>query len=244
MKFIVIEGFECSGKTTTVKLLEEGLISNGYKVKVVRNPGTSETSEIVRDLVLNAKVSSSIATELMFLSAMLENVNRYIFSNNDYDFIIFDRYVESHICYNKVDYSTIGFIKKLFFKKDFIVPDFTIMLTNHGSLESLNRKENKDEIEKELLETNYGEEVMTKYAALSYLYITESESVNYADLAEKLPTKLVEMIYTLEHSLGDDLDFDIRPYIPLDYTEIKNNGTKEDLAKAVKGLMVEKLLCR
>lgn len=83
---------------------------------------------------------------------------------------------------------------------------------------------------------------MTKYAALSYLYLTESKSINYADLTEKLPTKLVEMIYTLEHG-RDDLDFDIRPYIPLDYTEIKNNGTK-DLAKAVKGLMVEKLLCR
>lgn len=244
MKFIVVEGFECSGKTTTIKLLEEGLTGNGYKVKVVRNPGTSETSEIIRDLVLNAKVNSNIATELMFLSGMLENVNNYIFSNNDYDFIIFDRYVESHICYSKVDYGTIGFIKKLFFNKDFIVPDFTIMLTNYNSIDSLTRKENKDEIEKKLLETNYGEEVMTKYAALSYLYLTESEGINYADLSLKLPAKLVETIWTLEHSLGSDLDFDIRPYIPLDYTEIKNNGTKEELSKSVKELLVEKLLCR
>lgn len=68
--FITFEGFEGSGKSTQIKLLEDYLKKNKYPVLVLREPGSTRVSEAVRRILLdkhNGFISDK--TELFFYLA-------------------------------------------------------------------------------------------------------------------------------------------------------------------------------
>ena len=55
--FITFEGIDFSGKTTQINLLKEYLIKNGKQVEIIREPGGTEISEVIRNILcsLNPK---------------------------------------------------------------------------------------------------------------------------------------------------------------------------------------------
>ncbi|HUX59924.1 MAG TPA: dTMP kinase, partial [Ignavibacteriaceae bacterium] len=68
--FITFEGIDFSGKSTQVKLLRKYLNNKNKKVKIIREPGGTKISELVRTILLNkAHNKMTIETEIFLFSA-------------------------------------------------------------------------------------------------------------------------------------------------------------------------------
>lgn len=65
-RYIVLEGIDGCGKTTQVELLKDQIERLGYEVVLVREPGTSEFGEKVRDILLNVSTIDDIERTLLF----------------------------------------------------------------------------------------------------------------------------------------------------------------------------------
>ena len=68
-KFIVIEGVDCSGKTTQARRLVAALRRRGIDVLAVREPGGTAVSERVRRILLSHKGKITARTELLLYLA-------------------------------------------------------------------------------------------------------------------------------------------------------------------------------
>lgn len=100
--FITFEGLDFCGKSTQVQLLEKYLIKKGIKVIVVREPGGTEISEKIRDILLDKKNNEmKNKTELLLFSASRSQlVDQTILPSlqNGY-YVISDRFHDSSIAY-------------------------------------------------------------------------------------------------------------------------------------------------
>lgn len=68
--FITFEGIDFCGKSTQVKLLKDYFKSKNREVVVIREPGGTTVSEIIRDILLDKKNSElSIESEIFLFSA-------------------------------------------------------------------------------------------------------------------------------------------------------------------------------
>src|SRR5512133_2215554 len=100
--FITFEGLDFCGKSTQVQLLEKYLIENGKKVKIIREPGGTQISEKIRDILLDKKNSEmSIETELiLFSGSRSQLVNQIILpALKENVYVISDRFHDSSIAY-------------------------------------------------------------------------------------------------------------------------------------------------
>lgn len=66
---ITFEGIDGSGKSTQINLLQKYLNDNGYEVKVFREPGGTDVSEMIRGMLLNPEIDIDPVTELLLFSA-------------------------------------------------------------------------------------------------------------------------------------------------------------------------------
>ena len=67
--FITFEGIDGCGKTTQAMLTFRYLIARGYDVHILREPGSTEVAERIRDILLNNKLSIESRTELLLYEA-------------------------------------------------------------------------------------------------------------------------------------------------------------------------------
>ena len=85
MKIISFEGIEGVGKSTQISLLKEYLESKKYLVEIYREPGSTNTGEKIRDILLNNSNQLSGKTELLLMfSARSELINKINTSKADY----------------------------------------------------------------------------------------------------------------------------------------------------------------
>ena len=68
--FISFEGIEGSGKSTQIELIEELIRAKGYQVKKLREPGTTELGEKIRNIFLEktAETVDPITEAFLLLS--------------------------------------------------------------------------------------------------------------------------------------------------------------------------------
>jgi len=99
--FISFEGIDGSGKSTQIKLLSKILFNNGIKNHIIREPGGTEISEMIRTILLNGKNKINPEEEtLLFLSSRANLVNEFILPKLKDNFIILcDRYIDSTVAY-------------------------------------------------------------------------------------------------------------------------------------------------
>ncbi|MFA7421613.1 MAG: dTMP kinase [Melioribacteraceae bacterium] len=100
--FITFEGLDFCGKSTQVQLLEKLLIGEGHKVKIIREPGGTNISEKIRNVLLDKKNSEMlIETELvLFAASRAQLVGEVIIPLLDKNaFVISDRFHDSSIAY-------------------------------------------------------------------------------------------------------------------------------------------------
>ena len=101
-KLITFEGIDGSGKTTQINLLEKKFIEAGYSFIIFREPGGTELSEKIREILLdrNNMQLSSITESLLFVAARSQLMSEKIMPalNND-QLVICDRFMDSTVAY-------------------------------------------------------------------------------------------------------------------------------------------------
>jgi len=131
--FITFEGIDGSGKSTQVKLLEEYFASLHIKYISVREPGGTDFSEEIRDILLDSSHSINSVSELMlFEAARADLVRKIIKPSIDKNIIVIaDRFYDSTTAYQgygrqlNIDY--INICNKLAVGN--CIPDITFLLT-------------------------------------------------------------------------------------------------------------------
>lgn len=100
--FITFEGIDFCGKSTQVKLLKEYLEKKGKTVKIIREPGGTEISEKIREILLDKKnYKLTIETEIFLFSASRAQLVREViqpYLENNY-YVLSDRFHDSTMAY-------------------------------------------------------------------------------------------------------------------------------------------------
>ena len=130
--FITFEGIEGSGKSTQIELLQASLKEEGYSVEVLREPGTTQLGERIRDVFLE-KTDEQVdpMTEAFLLYASRKHLDQNFLQEhlkND-SIVIADRYSDATVayqCYGKG--LSEDFVKYIHEKSNLLSPDLTFYM--------------------------------------------------------------------------------------------------------------------
>jgi dTMP kinase len=128
MKLITFEGIEGVGKSTQINLILDWLSKKGFSVKLLREPGSTDFGEKIREILLSKESNISAHTELLLMfAARSEMVSSYMVDSK-YDFILCDRYFHASIAYQGYGRKlSLNFINHLIDGIDCPIPDLTII---------------------------------------------------------------------------------------------------------------------
>lgn len=98
---ITFEGIDGSGKSTQISLLKDHLSKSGKEVQVLREPGGTDISELIRGMLLNPEIEIDPVTELLLFSSarsqlIAEKVKPLL---SDGVVVILDRFYDSTTAY-------------------------------------------------------------------------------------------------------------------------------------------------
>ena len=128
MKLITFEGIEGVGKSTQINFVLEWLKSKDYSVKLLREPGSTDFGEKVRELLLSKESNISAHTELLLMFAARSEIITQHFANASEDFILCDRYYHASIAYQGYGRGlSLELIKNLIEGINCRTPDLTII---------------------------------------------------------------------------------------------------------------------
>lgn len=177
--FISFEGIDGTGKSTQIQLLKNYFEEKGKKTCVIRDPGSTNISEKLRDILLD-KNNGEMADEtemLIYAAARCQMVNQIILPNlKDKKIILCDRYIDSSIVYQGI---TRGLgIEKVLNVNKYIMPDITFLidLSVEESLIRKNKQKELDRIEKE--DNSFHKKVRDGYLSLLDIYPKRIKLIN------------------------------------------------------------------
>lgn len=104
-RLIALEGPDGSGKTTQIELLEKHLKESGYEVVRTREPGGTEISEKIREIILDNDNSnmSYMCEALLYAASRAQLVNEVIKpALSSGKMVICDRFVYSSMVYQGI----------------------------------------------------------------------------------------------------------------------------------------------
>lgn len=157
MKLISFEGIDGVGKSTVVDAVYEKLSIKGYNVCLLRDPGSSEIGEQLRNIIKSDIPCSKLTNLFLYLTARLELVSEIESSKNNYDYILLDRYVDSTIAYQGygqgIDLNIINTLNNILLDNNKYLPDRTyyLFLDEKTRLERLIKRQ--DELDN--IDTNH-----------------------------------------------------------------------------------------
>lgn len=130
--FISFEGIEGSGKSTQIELIEEIIRAKGYQVKKLREPGTTELGEKIRNIFLE-KTTETVdpITEAFLLYASRKHLDQNFLRQNlsDGAIVIADRYADATLAYQSygkgLDHN---FVKLIHDSSQLLSPDLTFYM--------------------------------------------------------------------------------------------------------------------
>jgi dTMP kinase len=100
--FIVFEGIEGSGKTSTSVNLQKLLTAKGYKVKWTREPTRSKIGLLIEDILMKQTPAAEEAIPLLFAADRADHTKRMIIPWLKKGYIVIsDRYTYSSLAYQK-----------------------------------------------------------------------------------------------------------------------------------------------
>lgn len=154
--FISVEGTDGSGKTTQIDLMLKYLLENGFEALVVREPGGTRISEMVRGILLDPQNSEmgSISEMLLYASARAQLVSEVIKpALAAGKTVICDRFVDSSYVYQGfgrgLGLETVKSVNRI--ATDGLMPDITFFfdLNPETALERRKAATGADRIEAE-----------------------------------------------------------------------------------------------
>ena len=129
MKIISFEGIEGVGKSTQINMLNDYLKTKGMKTEILREPGSTDIGEKIRDILLNS--SDEIADEaelLLMFTSRAQLIKEKVLGSN-LDFILFDRFYDASIAYQGYGRGlSLDFITNLISFSKCPVPEITFLL--------------------------------------------------------------------------------------------------------------------
>ena len=155
--FITFEGIEGSGKSTQIELLRSSLKEEGNAVEILREPGTTQLGEKIRDIFLektNEKVDP--ITEAFLLYASRKHLDQNFLQEHlkNRSIVIADRYSDATIAYQCFGKGlSEDFVQYIHENSDLLSPDLTFYLdiTAEASKARINDRE-LDRMESESLD--------------------------------------------------------------------------------------------
>ncbi len=129
--FIAFEGGEGAGKSTQARLLEAALQQHGYGPVLLREPGSTELGEYLREYLVTGASLSPSAELLLFEAARAELMSRKIITEVDAGAVVVaDRFAGSTIAYQ--GYGRGIDLQRIKWLNDFATgcryPDLTLLL--------------------------------------------------------------------------------------------------------------------
>ena len=130
--FITFEGIEGSGKSTQIELLRSSLKEEGNAVEILREPGTTQLGEKIRDIFLektNEKVDP--ITEAFLLYASRKHLDQNFLQEHlkNRSIVIADRYSDATIAYQCFGKGlSEDFVQYIHEKSVLLSPDLTFYL--------------------------------------------------------------------------------------------------------------------
>lgn len=198
--FITFEGIDLSGKSTQIKLLRENLIRDKKKVVAVREPGGTEISEKIRNIILDkVHLKMEYLTEFLLFSASRNQLTNEIIIphlKKNY-FVLCDRYFDSSTAYQgyggMIDLKIINSVNKV--ATGGLVPDITFLI-NISIEECIKRKKliKKDEDRIEQKKVSYYKKVIA-----GYLQIADNNKKRFVVIDGTMPIEEIqkEVIHSL-----------------------------------------------
>lgn len=149
--FITFEGIDGCGKSTQAILTYEYLSSCGYKVKLLREPGSTRVAEKIREILLDKRNSITDTTELfLYEAARAEISGREIAPLLKKGYIVLcDRFYDSTTAYQgygrKLDVKMVRSLHRV--ATGNLIPNLTLLFDVDLEIAFSRGKKNKDRLE-------------------------------------------------------------------------------------------------
>ena len=130
--FITFEGIEGSGKSTQIQILQTSLKQEGHSVEILREPGTTQLGEKIRDVFLE-KINEKVdpMTEAFLLYASRKHLDQNFLQEHlkNKSIVIADRYSDATVAYQCFGKGlSEDFVQYIHEKSDLLSPDLTFYM--------------------------------------------------------------------------------------------------------------------
>ncbi len=177
--FITFEGVEGAGKTTNIQFIAEKIEDAGHEILLTREPGGTELSEAIRELLISKDYPEMhINTELLLMfAARSEHLNKKILpAIKAGKWVLCDRFTDATFAYQGggrgISESTISTLETLV--QGSLKPDYTFLFDLNAEI-GLARAQNRGETDRfEQQHIDFFNRVRAKYLAMA-----ESEKKRY-----------------------------------------------------------------
>jgi len=177
--FITFEGVEGAGKTTNIQYIAEKIEASGHEILLTREPGGTELSEAIRELLISKDYPEMhVNTELLLMfAARSEHLHKKILpAINAGKWVLCDRFTDSTFAYQGggrgISEPTITILENLV--QGSLKPDYTFLFDLNAEI-GLARARNRAETDRfEQQDIDFFNRVRTKYLAMA-----ESENERY-----------------------------------------------------------------
>ncbi len=195
--FVTFEGIDLAGKSTQAELLEEYLKTKGFDVVTLREPGGTEVSEKIREILLNPRLYFNSFTELFLFEASRADLVRKIIKPKLEQgcIVICDRFWDSTIAYQGYGRNIpLNFIEMCnLYASDGLEPNLTFLLDLPLDLvlerlktKSTDRMENEDK--------DFLIRVINGFRELSKKYPNRIHVVDGSDTIENIHQKIIKIL--------------------------------------------------
>ncbi|HEY3875587.1 MAG TPA: dTMP kinase [Candidatus Kapabacteria bacterium] len=204
---ITFEGIDGCGKSSQAKLIADHLEDLGLETVLVREPGGSELSEQVREILLNAKHRAPMAPEselLLFAASRAQLVRETIepaLKRNAV--VICDRFTDSTIAYQGFGRGLpLAYIRSVNdLATSGIIPDLTFLID--VPLETaINRRRGMGDDRMESEGRVFFSHVVQGYMSLAQTHTDRIHVIDGTDSMEDIHHTIVRLV---EYELGNDL---------------------------------------
>ena len=199
--FISFEGIDFSGKSTQIELFKDYLVEHNKEVEVIREPGGTDISEKIRQVLLDNKNNELFAeAELLMFSAsraqlVREKIRPYLEKGI---YVISDRYHDSSTAYQGygrgIPIETVKQIHQLAIGDT--IPDLTFFIDIPvGIANERRKKKSKGKLDRiELADTEFYNRVRTGYLEIA----KQEERFKVIDGTQTIETIQNQIISELE----------------------------------------------
>ena len=198
-KFITVEGTDGSGKSTQIDMLMSYLNEKNADVIYTREPGGTDISEKIREIILdiNNRSMTGMTEALLYAAARSQHVQEKIIpAVNSGKIVICDRFIDSSIAYQGeargLGIDNIMAINN--FALNGIMPDMTLFFDLPPEKGILRKKNERllDRLEAEKID--FHKKVYEGYKKLCRKYPERIKVIDADDSMENIHNKVVEAV--------------------------------------------------